>query len=332
MSEQENQIEAVIQEQGPEAYLAERQAWVREAIEIITGDPTSDPNEVLPSAGQVRADSPGLTLSQEQEHGLREVAGRFGIGGEVDVTSGAACQILEGGKPWKIEAEAAIAGDAATIIFSASNMRRAGKGIDAPHLGQDEVDYMQGKYGVDLTGKTEYDMARVIAESQEGYMALEQDEVLPFGYDIHNNPAFVTEPTGQLVKIGTARGKDVLLLRVDREDFVKDDGITLGYRKQPKTAELMSVVADVLTACGDTTSDIGFNTSNTYVSRAIDVFRAGLMHGNGHGFSVGMYGRGTLAETKGTPAAEPTAINQIPGELHVIYSNLEKLKAELESE
>lgn len=304
-----------------EAYIAERKRWIGDAVELIAGDRSTDPTEVfqapMKEPDEARADQAGLDLNFEQEQSLRKIAGRFGVGGEQDVTSNADQQVLEGGKPCKVESELAIAGGSKSIIMAGSPFRK---------LGTDETGYLETKYGTSTT--TEFDMIRQVAEAQEGFEPSEQDEVLPFGYDIQNNYQLTDEATGQLVKIGSINGAPIVLLRVDRENFTDEEGKPK-YRNQPDSAALMGFVSNVLSACGDEASSVGFNTSNTYASRAIDTVRAGLKAGRS--FSVGMYGRKTLAEVKGEPVAEPTAINQIPGELRVMHDKLQQLAAELHS-
>lgn len=295
---------------------------IGDAVEVITGDREIDPVVALVAPMQnpeeARADSAPLPLTAEQETDLREIAGWFGIGGEADVVSAAGYQILEGGKPWKIEAEAAIAGHTKTIIFAGSSFRK---------LGADETAYLEAKLG-GVDGETEYDMARQIAESQDGFVGLERDEILPFGYEVTPEHALVSGPTGQLVKIGKIHGRPVWLLRVDGETYTDEEG-NAKQRNRPDSAALMSFVAEVLSAGGDQTSSVGLDTSTTYATRVIDTVRAGLRHDRT--FDVGMYGRQTLADIKGEPAAQPTAINQIPGELRVAYDKLIQLKHELEA-
>ncbi|MEO5627509.1 MAG: hypothetical protein ABIQ89_01315 [Candidatus Saccharimonadales bacterium] len=300
-----------------EAYLAERTQWMGEAVEIVTGSTDGNPLEVFPEPTTPRNDSEGLPLSDTQAVQLREIAERFGIGAERDVLGTAKIRVKEGGKAWKVEAEAKIGPAGETIIFAGSENRK---------LGQDEVDYMYEKHDVEMSGKTEYDLVRLLAEQQPDFVA-QEDEVLPFGYDISNHFELIQDTTGQLVKIGELRGQPVMVLRVDREDFVNEAGENK-YRNQPDSAALMSFIGDVLTACGDEESSVGLDTSTTYASRAVDTIRAGLR--SDRFFDVGMYGRQTLADVRGLPIAEPTAINQIPGELHEFYSKMLNLQAELQ--
>lgn len=322
MSEMNNTENKNVQHINTEAYLAERAIWMADAVELISGSRETDPLSVFEPATEVRDDSTGMQLTDEQEVALREVAGRFGIGGEADVKSGATHQILEGGKPWKVEAEAKITEAAETILFAGSPNRK---------LGQDEVDYLKTKLPEgEEPASTEYEMVRQIAEMQEGFEPLESDEELPFGYDINSNYAVLGEPTGQLVRIGSLNGADVVLFRVDRENYVdeneEDPKKQNKYRNQPDSAALMGVVSEVLNLCGDDHSSVGINSSTTYASRAVDTVRAGLK--NGREFKVGMYGRQTLADVKGDPIAAPTGINQIPGELHTMQTKLAQLASE----
>jgi len=309
-------------EQGkltPETYIAERMKWMQDAVVLLGAEPDKNPLEVFPQPTEPRDAAEALPLSEEQETKLREVAGRFGIGGETDVIAPTEVQILEGGKPWKIEAEAAIVGGARTVVFAGSPYRT---------IGSDESEYVLGKHGIELDKVvSEYDMARVLATKQEGFVALEKDEVLPFGYDIKDGHKLLHDQNGQLVKIGENNGHQVLLLRVDRENYRDATGAPK-YRNQPDGSALLGFVSDTLSAAGDETSGVGLATSTTYASRAVDTVRAGLK--SGRFFGVSMYGRQTLADVRGLPAAEPTGINQIPGELHAMYEKLVSLQGELE--
>lgn len=314
-----------IREQDPrqaaEAYASHVRKAVSRVAEILTGDEEADPSEVFVSPTERRDDQTvkeafgDVELTPGLERDLREAVAPLGLGGEQDVASQASYQIVEGGKPWKVEAEVAIAAEADTIIFAGSPHR---------NIGQDEIDYIAGKLpeGVE-PGKTELEMVRKIAEMQAGFEPLEEDSVLPFGYDISSNHEFTSEPTGQLVQIGTRLGKPVLLLRVDRENYLDDEGNSR-YRYQPNSAALMGLVSQYLTANGDTESAIAIVTSSTYASRAVDTVIAGLE--NGRTFEVGMYGRETLAGVRGAEVAAPSPINQLPGELRVFAEKLRTLE------
>jgi hypothetical protein len=310
-----------------EAYLAEGHEWIADAVGILSPDRdrNHDPLEIFPEPTEPRDAAPDPGLTPGQETGLREIAGRFGIGGETDVPTGADWQINEGGKPWKIEAEAAINEGATTIIFAGSPDRSEKNG----DMGRDEIDYMQGKLPEGKTAATnEYDMVRQIAEMQPGFAALAQPETLPFGYDIQHGHALVHEPTGQLVKIGEIKGVPVLHLRVDRENYFDEVEGKNKFRNRPDSKELMGFISDMLSApteLKDEGARIGLNTSTTYASRVIDAMRAGI--DRDRTFSVGMYGRQTLAEIRGIAVTEPTKINHIPGEMYVMHTKLLELEA-----
>ncbi len=299
-------------------YLTERQQWLQDAVELVTGNKDIDPQLVFDAPtknkDEARADAPVLELNADQELALREIAGRFGIGGETDVASGAEVQVNEGGKIWKVEGEAAISNDATTVIFAGSPYRR---------LGKDELDYAAKKSIALPADATEYDMVRKVAQEQEGFVGLEEDEDIGLGYDIDNQHSTVVESTGQLVKIGHNQERPILLLRIDREQH--DDG---SYAKQPDSAAILKFIGDVLMARDDESSAVGLNTSTTYASRVVDTVRAGL--NVGRTFRVGMYGRQTLASAKGEPIAQPTSLNQIPGELRVMHDKLQLLAQELQ--
>jgi hypothetical protein len=303
-----------------EAYVIEGQRLIAEAVKVLGYKPETDPAIVLPKPEEVRDDAIGLELSEDQEESLRSIAGEFGIGGEVDVRSQATHQLIEGGKPWKVEAEVAISSEAAVLLFAGSPNRK---------IGNDELDYVANKTpGDQLAELTEYEMVRQLAELQPGFVPLKPNEVLPYGYDMDQKHQLVEAETGQLVKIGTIGDQEVILLRVDREDYVDEEGNNK-YRNQPDSAALMGLVSDILAAEGDGESSVGMNTSSTYASRVIDAKRAGLKRNRN--FDVGMYGRETLARVRGADVASPAPINQIPGELRVIHKKLQLLKGELSS-
>jgi hypothetical protein len=301
-----------------ETYLSERKEWMADAVGIYAPDRNRNHNplEVFPEPTAVRAEAPDPELTAGQESALRTIAGRFGLGGEVDIVSNADYQINEGGKARKVDAEAQINQGAKAIIFASSPDRL---------IGEDEVAYMQERLNKDIPiAETEYDMVRQIACWQKGFVLLDKPKVLPYGYNIHNNFTLVHEPTGQLVKIGEWGSADVLHLRVDRENYFDEEGKDK-FRKRPDSAALMGFISGMLLAQGDETSSVGINSSTTYASRAVDAVRAGLEHGRI--FHVGMYGRQTLANVERKPVAEPTEIQHIPGELHEIQSKLIQLQA-----
>lgn len=318
MSEIKSHIEAETR-----AYLHERESWIADAVRIVAGDPSIDPLIAFPEKSMheenvARADAKGADLTLDQETQLREVAGRFGIGGNQDVPSGAEHQLEEGGKPWKVEAQLknSISDNTKSIIMC---------GWPGRLLGDDEKQYLELRYG--RVSSDEYQMVRQVVEAHPGFVADDSDEVLPFGYDIHNDNALVGEATGQLTQIGRIDNIPVLMLRIDNDwEMVFDEKTQTekrAPRNRPDSAAVMQFVSFVLKACGDETSSIGFNTSNTYASRAIDTVRAG--YELGRTFKVGMYGRETLKSTLAPNIPDATPLNQIPGELRIMHEKLQLL-------
>jgi hypothetical protein len=301
-----------------QAYLAVRQQWMADATEVITGNREAVPSEVFPEPSEVRRESEGLELSPEQEAQLREVAGRFGVGGPEDVPSHANHQLIEGGLAWKIDAEAVITNPSGSVIFAGTPHRKITR--------EDEVAYVKNRLGTEDVPENEYKLAKALAAIQPGFEPAEE-RVLPFGYDIGNGFALQQEATGQLVQIGTNNGRPVMVVRVDRENYTDEEG-NAKYRNQPDSTALMGFIAEVLSATGDEISSVGLNTSNTYSSRVIDAVRAGLARNRK--FDVGMYGRDTLTGV-GAPLPKETEINQIPGELRTINDKLQHLAHELEA-
>jgi hypothetical protein len=306
---------------NPEQYVAERQQWLGEAAQILYGTEMAgvDLAETFTSAGEVRDEAEEIMLPPEREAQLREVAGRFGIGGETDIPAAADVEIIEGGKPWKMEAEARIARPGGIRVYAGSPFRT---------VGDDEKAYMQSRLEPqEAAGTTEYDVARQLAELESGFEPLEHDQVVDFGYKVEEGNPSVAEPTGQLLQIGTLDGQPVYLLRVDRQPYTDEVTGRGKYRFQPDSAALLRVVTEAMVQSGYEVTSTGLLTSNTYASRSVDAVRAGVL--DGHDFRVGMYGRQTLAEVRGEPVASAPSLHQIPGELRTIAKKLALLQAVL---
>lgn len=312
-----------------DAFIDERMQWLGDAVEILAGDRSLNPLDALPAATveleSARRDEADPMLSPEDEQKLREIAGRFGIGGESDVVGDAPHRIAEGGLVWKVEAEL----ENMERVPGLQTMILAG----SPHrtIRDDEVDYVQGKFGDDISGKTEYEMVRWLIEQRAGFISRspqQDDKDLGFGYQIDAQNTFVEGATGQLLEIGSYFGRPVLLLSVDREIYFDEEAQAERYRYQPDSAALMRFIGNVLTVCGDNASGVGLDTSTTYAARQVDTIRAGLR--DSRAFDVGMYGRQTLADVQGKPAKEPTEIFQIPGELFALCEKLLKLRDEIQ--
>ena len=311
--------EQVHNSQEIQEFINERRGWLNEAVVAVGGEDGANPRELFLAPTEVRDDAQPLELSDEQEAKLREVAGRFGIGGEADVFSGAAVDVVEGGKPWKIEAEARLASGIKVYSGTAERV-----------IGDDEAAYLQEKLqpGQEMP-QTEYDVARLLASSEAGFVPLENERVIAFGYSVSEQGiALSNEATGQIVQIGETAGQPVFVARVDREYYVNEDG-KRKYR-QPGGTDLLQITANAMGADGREVGSVGLLTSNTYASRALDVTLAGVK--DGRDYRVGMYGRQTLADVKAEPVASPAPVNQIPGELYVIAGKLDKLQQAIASQ
>lgn len=278
------------------------------------GGETAALDDVLPKPSSVRADDPEPNWTEEQVATARELAHSFGYGAEKDMLSGLAggVRILEGGLAWKIAAEAQAfekEGEA-VAVFAGSAYRT---------IREDETVFLKERLGIELpAGSTEYTVAMALAKKTAG---ADTQEPLPYGYQVAEGNHTMPEATGQLVKISDS----VLVLRVDRENY-EEDGKPK-YRHQPSTEALMRFLSDVLSASGDQVSPVGLITSNTYASRVPDALRAGLK--NNRQFGVAMYGRETIASVKAEPVTPDSPLNQLPGDLRVMYDNLSKLLDEL---
>ncbi len=317
-------------EQYAQALLNQVDSVLGRAVEVLVPEKAGErPLEVFPSPTEVRDDAQPLSLFPEQEAEARGIVVEFGFGRETDMTLSeqglfGAHVIIEGGQPHKIMAEAKMVLDdtasmPATIVFSASKSRTVSSGAERTSA---------DRLGVGADGEyTEYDVARRIAEQLDGFVALDQDEVMPFGYDIHHAQALVEEPTGQLTTIGYVGKTPVVLLRVDREDYTDESG-NPKYRLQPTTADLMRIVGAVGTTLGDEKSPVAFVTSATYQpSRMVDGAIAAL--GNQRIVGVATYGTARLAAVKGEAVPAPASLNQLPGELHKTAEEAERLRAAL---
>lgn len=308
------ELETSIKEQ-----TQERLELIDSLVQEVGGE-NAHIDDVLPTPPEVRNDAPMPNWTPEQEAKAREVGKQFGYGAEQDVQSGLSdvVSIAEGGKVWKIlaEAEAIRAEDTSRVIFAGSAYRK---------LGEDELTFLKDKHGLSLPPETtEYDAARWVAEKQLTEKA--EPVSLPFGYDVAEGNPLVQETTRQLVKLGqTTDGRSIELLRVDREVYTAEDG-SQKYRFQPDNSRLMDFISEVLTLEGDNTAPVVFATSNTYASRQVNAMRAGL--NKGRRFGVNMYGRQTIKDLNASVPPE-TPLNHLPGDLRIMHDSLEKLLTEL---
>jgi hypothetical protein len=313
------------------------------ALEIGGADATVETVFELPP--QVRDEALSPAWDDHQEAIARELGDKLGYASERDVVSPlVGIDFVEGGKVWKILAE----------IEAASGKMLMISGSPYRVIGEDEKDFLVDRYTsrlekslnreqtdnkIDefrgkLEGKTEYDIASDIAEelvATEPFVDISDisnpnRSTLPYGYAISDGNPVVTESTSQFIHIGkNAKDQEVVLMRIDREDYVDETG-KAQYRFQPDPLRRMGIIADVLSQQGDQETPIVFVTSNAYASRQIDTIRAGLSSGRQYG--VTMYGRGTLAAVKNEPIMPGARINQLPGDIRLMYDGLKALYAE----
>lgn len=304
-----------------EAYLVDGFRNVRDGVEAVTGDRNENPLEVFPSAGKVRAGFKIEDLPEDQQRivkrleslplekklEVREAATRSDIGGETDVFGCADHKILEAGKKDKLLSEMAVARAEAAAGYGRTEFY-----IGSPReLDSDETTELQKLLPEDVpVARTEYEMARQLAELQAGFVPLEKPEILPYGYDVDNNYALVEGPTGQFVKLGQRGEVDIVWARLDGVPKVN----------RPKTADQLLVISRILRAQGDETSSVGIVSGSGFISRRTEGMRAGLEDGRSFEFSA--YGRKTIANVKGKAESAPLDDLQINLELNKCFDRL----------
>lgn len=269
--------------------------------------------------------APSLDLSSGQELTLREIAGRFGIGCEIDSPSGAGVDIIASGAAWEIAAAAKTSSVISAKIFAGSPHRM---------VSNEERTYLAEEGLISSVDHrlTEYDASQLIARGCEGFAPLDEEEVLPFGYDIHSRNSVMKTATSQFIRIGhVGDGSDirkgVIMMHIDQyQDRVSQaDGTR--HSKHLLTVDIMSIVSRVLSQGGDDKSSIGLVASGTYASNRIATVLAGLREDRR--FALGTYSRETLASVKGEGTPSPVDIDQITGELRAIYDMLNILGTQL---
>ncbi len=331
---------------GPEQHAREilerSKRALSTAVEIVSGNPDADPLTTFPAPNEKREDDRGLELTEEQEPALRQAAAELGFGREQNLTLSeiglqGADVVFEGGQGHKMKAEIlSVLEDSAaeprsyTLAISPHRkIKGAEPEITAKVLGY-KKETTEGKppeYDISKVGATEYEVGMQVVQQLPGFQALEQEEVLPFSYDIKNNFAAGTEKSGQLTLVGHIGEVPFRFLRIDREDYTDEEGQPK-YRNQPGTAETI-ILVDKSTESKEV--PIGHITSGTYqMSREVDATRAALVTKRVVG--VGTYGTAKLAEVKGeqTPALAP--INQLPGEFHKLAKQIAKLEETVDAE
>ncbi len=293
-----------------------------ELVEYI-GGPEASIDAVLPLPPEIRQDAAEPNWSNEQKAVVRAVANELGFGSEQDVSSGlsGASVVLEGGLAWKVQAEllATTNEDSySSQVFAGSPNRK---------LRDDEITFLSVRGIVLSSEASEYDMVAAVAMNQEGFEALDQAEIEPFSYETDEGNTPGTTTSGQLVKIGTVDGRQVRVLRVDREDFEDEDGNNK-YRNQPNSEQVIRLMADYLQNSDDTDTPVELKTSNAYASRVPASLAAA--EGLDRRVGIGMYGRATMATVKGEEIAPESPLNQLPGDLRLYLENAAKVLSSAE--
>lgn len=312
--------------QRAQAELVRAEGILHRAVEVVAPQtPDADPLEVFPAPGEVRAEDTGMLLTAEQVADLRECAAELGFGRETDRTLSeqglrGAVVIIEGGQPHKMKAEMLMVTEDSTAhpkrIYVAASPHR-----ELTNSAEQESARRQ----VGEVPQTEYDVAGMLIESLPGFKADEYS--LNFGYDIHNDFHVTNENTGQFTMKGWLGQTAVILMKVDRDNYLEDGKSK--YRLQPGTADLIAIVDGVQRQEDDSVSPITLATSGTYEpSRTVDAVRAALALSRITG--VVSYGTERLAAVKGEQTAAPGPIDQLPGELNKLAQHTEKLRLVVE--
>jgi hypothetical protein len=331
-------------DQDPRAVIYEQAkdqiSWIEQGALQIGGKGAAV-EDVFSLPPTDRDTAPEPNWDGEQEAAARNLGERLGYAAEKNVPSGLRGGILldEGGKVWKMQAEAEARADEEdlhSVIISGSPYRLIGEDEKAHKVANfkkqlpedipdEEIESQVAEYEKSLEGFTEYDEAVEIAQS---LVESVEEEILPYGYEISEGNPIVAEATGQFVKRGKdIAGKDIITMRVDRE-VVEETG---KYQYQPNPLRRMGIISDILEEINnDTETPVIFGTSNAYASRKVDALRAGL--DNGRQYGVAMYGRETLARVKDEPMQPGARLNQLPGDIRQMYDKLQKLAAEAQSD
>jgi len=305
---------------------------ISEAVAIVSPDnPGVSPLDIFPAPKERRSDDEGIELTEDQELRLRTCAAELGFGrqsnrsmSELGLYGGHV--IIEGGYAHKMLAEALLvvedqSADPASIVISVTPNRQiddAEREITARVLGIEVAN----------VGKTEYEVARQVANTIPGFEKAEFETELPYRYDIDDEFKVFGGSNGQFTSIGRVGHAPVILLRVDREDYI-DEGGDHQYRNQPDAAALIKIVDSILRNNGDTIYPIAFVTSGTYQpSREVDGARAALSVNRKVGIPT--YGTELLALVKGESIPAPGPVNQLPGEFHKMVLQVQRLQEVIE--
>lgn len=321
--------------------LAASEATLQRAREVLG---VEDLATVLPGVHEKRDNATGSLqtrpLSKEETDQLVASAGELGFGAAGDVSPSSVglrhgyTAFVEGGQAHKVMAEIVVSQDPEArprSIIIAGSLR----GIKAAE--ERRVTSAICQIPEEQVGQTEYEVALQIAAAAESFEPLEGGPVnLPFKYDIDANNQVSRveedqEPSGQFVRVGTINDAEVILMRIDREDYIDDSGAPK-FRKQPNSFAALQIIGDVMEAAGEEHGQLALCSSGTYApTRKARVARASLE--SHHEIRFTAYGTETIGAVRKAvmPEDEWTApVNQVPEELAGLYRETELLKAALE--
>jgi hypothetical protein len=310
--------------------LSRSQDALQRSVAVISPEvPHADPLSVLPETTETRDDGRAQAyingalepLTAEQSIQLRGIAAELGFARPIDLTLSeqgilGAHVILEGGMPHKILAEAMMvledeAASPTTLIFSASpsvKLNDAGKASAERILG--------------YVPENEYEVAQALVANLPGFRALKQPEVSVGGYDLDEIYTVTNETSGQFMRVGYVGKVPVILMAIDRVNYVDEATGKPKYR-QPGAAEVIKIVSDVASAQGDNLLPLAFVTSATYQpSRNVAGAQAALTTGRQVGIAT--YGTERLNAITGE-AAQPKRDDQLPGELYKMAKDIAAL-------
>lgn len=310
--------------------LARSQDALQRSVVVISPEASqADPLSVLPETTETRDDGRAQAyvngvlepLTVKQSSQLRGIAAELGFMRPTDLTLSeqgiiGAHVIIEGGMPHKILAEAMMvledkAANPTTIIFSASpsvKLNDAGKASAERILG--------------YIPENEYDVAQALLTKLSGFEALEQPKPSIGGYDLDETYIVTNESSGQFMHVGTVGKVPVILMTINRVNYVDEVTGKAKYR-QPGTAEVIKIVSDVSSGQGENLLPVAFVTSATYQpSRTVAAAQAVLTTGRQVGIAT--YGTKRLDAITGEDA-KPKRDDQLPGELYKMAKDVAAL-------
>ncbi|PID31919.1 hypothetical protein CR970_03530 [Candidatus Saccharibacteria bacterium] len=293
---------------------------------LRTNEPTLD--EPFPELDTNPDDTPETMLPPEQEHRLRELALRLGIGAEHDIPSNATCNVLDSGKPWEIIAAYNLASDRTRTAHN-DNKAIVFTGSDSRHIGDDEKAFLKARCNLSDTElnalRTERDMATFLAIKTANLEGLEPRDT-GVGYATNLGNAVINKETGQLVRLGDriddTDTTTIFFLRVDESD-------TQSGQLDP--GGMLEVVDHYfVTKENDPSALVGLITGSQRSSKALDVALAAWENRRPLGF--GMYGRDTLRGIAPDETSQEIPLPEVLDEIQRMAEKTELLEQALQKQ